>query len=452
MKHFMYVAILALGALFVAPQHSDAQFLKQLGKAAEKIGKKVLQDATADSQAGADGSSQTSQTESKAATTSSGSNAQKRKVHLTSATKTITVRDGAQYCGPFNCGVACIRTTKNWFVIDKEGNKLFTLPDGHRPASVDEYGNGTAWFDNDRLMVIESLSLTRMNAYIYDTKGNVVKTFKEIWAASPFTDGLAILQIPKGFNWEAQYIDANGNTVACSVPGYKPIMQDYCTVFPLKEGLRRFFDEKNDVMGYMDAACNIVIPARFYRAYNFSNGMARVMTKDGLWGFIDKSGNYAIEPMYSNEPSDFNYIAAMVTDKKGVNHIINKKGVIMFSNDKGMFGQMRPFVSKGDKAYAVWDYQGKGAVMDITLQPVVVHDLENLGELADFNDNWFLWSDCAVCSSKKWMIDWKGNELLFYWGTKFNEGLAVLNAEEYGVSGYINEYGEIVVRFVDTQF
>ena len=445
----MYVAILALGALFMAPQQSDAQFLKQLGKAAEKIGKKVLSDITTGSETATEGSVQTTQERNTAVTSGSG---KKREVHVTANTKTITVRDGAQYCGPFSCGVACVRTSKNWLVIDKEGNKLFTLPDGYRPASVNEYGDGSAWFDNDRLMVIESLALTRANAYIYDTKGNVVNTFKEVWAASPFTDGLAILQIPKGFGWEAQYIDMNGNVIPCSIPGYKPIMQDYCTVYPLREGLRRFYDEKNDVMGYMDAACNVVIPARFYRAYNFNNGMARVMTKDGLWGFIDKNGNYAIEPMYSNEPSDFNYITAMVTDKKGVQHIINKKGTIMFSNNKGLFDKLRPFVSKGDKAYAVWDSQGKGAVMDITLQPVTVCSLENLGYLAEFNDNWFLWSDCDVCSSKKWMIDWKGNELLFYWGTSFSEGLAGLDAPEYGISGYINEYGEVVVKFVDTQF
>lgn len=380
---------------------------------------------------------------------------EKRKVHYTTATKTITVRGGVSYCGPFSGGLACIKTNnKKWFVIDKTGNKLFDIPEGYYPPQA-EYDDlkMDVTFDNGRLMIVESLSLSRKNACIINDKGVIVKQFKNIWAASPLLNGLAILQMPKGYGWEARYIDSDGNIVPCNAPVIQPILQGYCTVFRLKEGRRLFFDEKKKMFGYMDEKCNIVIPARFKSAYTFSQGVAKVQNNEDLWGFIDKNGAYVIEPTYTNEPTNFNYLHAMVTDKRGVQYIINRKGEFLFSNENKTFELMRPHLGHGDKAYAVYEYHGKSFIMDISLQPVAPCNVESLGYLADFTDNYFLWSDCNACTSKKWMYDWQGNELMVYWGTKFSEGLASLSIQEYnGMGGYINEYGEVIVKFQDTQF
>ena len=441
MKRIIYLTVLTLVVTFTVPQQTKAQFLKKLGKIAEQVGKKILEDTqnvTEDNSA-----HETSQKR----TTSPVTTTTLRKLHATPATKVIVVRNGVRYLGPFSEGVACVQTSKGtWFVIDKEGNILFSLPDGYRPASVNEYGEGSAWFDNGRLMVVAQLSLTRMNAYIYDTKGNVVKTFKEVWAASPFTDGLAILQIPKGYNWEARYIDINGNTIPCSIPSYQPLLQHYCKIYPLREGLRRFYDEENDVMGYADKACNVVIPARFHRAYDFRNGMARVMTKDGLWGYINKSGNYVIQPMFSNEVGDFIGGLALVTDKQERAHFINTQGKIVWSND-GSVAVVREFNEVGGKAYAIWRMRDGEYIVNNSFQKVAKIDLGGIhGYLSWANERGFQWASANYDEDNR-IFDWQGNLLADFEGPHyFSEGLAG------GSYYYINEKLEVIVRFADTQF
>ncbi|MGL4567916.1 MAG: WG repeat-containing protein [Fusobacteriaceae bacterium] len=51
--------------------------------------------------------------------------------------------------------------------------------------------------------------------------------------------------------------------------------------------------------GFIDKSGNLVIPAKFDKAWEFSDGLANVEI-DGKWGFIDKSGNLVI-------PAKFDY-------------------------------------------------------------------------------------------------------------------------------------------------
>lgn len=457
MKNRNVVVSMAVAALFIAPQPSSAQFFKQLGKAAEKFGKAVLKEITTESQSATESQSTTEaqETTQTAAATTQAASGKPATVHATASTKTITVRGGVNYCGPFSGGLAVIKGENTWFVIDKQGNKLFDFPEDFVPAQYDGYEVKTpVVFENDRLVIAQELALTNKNVRIIDSKGNTIKEFPNVWSASPLRDGLAIIQKHKGFGWEPQYIDGNGNTISCDAPTVLPILQHFCTVWHLREGMRLFYDESKKAYGYMDAQCKIVLPARYPNAYSFTSGLAKVQNSDGLWGFIDKTGKYVIEPMFTNEPSNFSAKYTMVNDKSNVMYLFDKSGNPVFSNSKKLFDITREYVIKGDKAYALWNSNGHEFVIDMTPTPVLPLTVpDNQGDLVDFTDDWLLWADCDVCSSHKVLYDWKGNSLLDYWGTSFSEGFASINSMEYGyTNGYVNTKGELVIKFADTQF
>ncbi len=57
-------------------------------------------------------------------------------------------------------------------------------------------------------------------------------------------------------------------------------------------------DDEEGLWGYRDRTGKIVIPCRFYFAYDFAEGMALVMTEDNKYGFIDLEGRLVIPYQY----------------------------------------------------------------------------------------------------------------------------------------------------------
>jgi hypothetical protein len=57
---------------------------------------------------------------------------------------------------------------------------------------------------------------------------------------------------------------------------------------------------------YVDRSGNRVIIKKFYRGWDFSEGLAVAMeTEGGKWGFIDKSGNFVIPPQFASSTRDY---------------------------------------------------------------------------------------------------------------------------------------------------
>jgi hypothetical protein len=70
------------------------------------------------------------------------------------------------------------------------------------------------------------------------------------------------------------------------------------------ESMDKFFD----VYGYIDKTGNAVIPLRYIDAQTFNdNGYAFVQDiwTEGLWGVIDESGEYVVEPRFVTDPDDY---------------------------------------------------------------------------------------------------------------------------------------------------
>jgi len=134
----------------------------------------------------------------------------KYQLHTTSATKKIVVSGGAKRLFRFSCGVACVEHQNGWFVIDKQGNKLFDLPQGYHPVGANYDAENNVKFSNDRLMIYKKIDYTYGNVVIIDKRGAIVKDLGKVVQIWPFVDGVGRIVVRNGFRSEASYINTNG--------------------------------------------------------------------------------------------------------------------------------------------------------------------------------------------------------------------------------------------------
>lgn len=419
-KIFLLLWSLAISCMM--PMPAEAQFLKKLGKALETIAK----------------AGENSNSPSASSSSSVGNSKPRYTIHETANTKKMIIRGGASELCPFSCGVALVNPRYGqWFVIDKQGNKLFELPQGYSPRGET--------FDNGRLMITSSTDLmSDWNIRIIDTKGQIIKDFGKVKSTSSIIDGVARITLYERSQKKTIYVDSNGNILSRTLPASK--------LFRLHDGLRIFGHDTGlsttGPWGFCDAKCNIVIPAQFKNVDDFHNGLAAVQTNDGLWGFIDKTGHWVIQPQFSNFPSGFEGPYSMVKDKSGRTYFMNKQGEFVWKEGDNTNIDIRRFLSNG---YAIWTFDGARNTALINSQ-FKVHAMiksDNMwfgnGELVDYNENYFQWKWGGAVS----LVDWNGNTLMEFDSdyTTFSDGMF-----NQGRSCYFNDKGEIIIKFEDTQF
>ncbi|WP_335965150.1 WG repeat-containing protein [Galbibacter sp. PAP.153] len=83
---------------------------------------------------------------------------------------------------------------------------------------------------------------------------------------------------------------------------------------------------QNDLFGYIDNSGQYVIEPQFEKADSFSDGLAPAL-KDDKWGFIDKSGNWSIKAAYDRVKAFNSGYALVLKDDKW--NYINGKGEIL---------------------------------------------------------------------------------------------------------------------------
>ncbi len=156
---------------------------------------------------------------------------------------------------------------------------------------------------------------------------NLPESYKRI---TDFKDGVAAVEKlnPKTYNTEIVYINARGEEIypdmAQKEPGYVGTF-DLKTQGILSENMRAFYDLKLKRWGYMDGNGRQVIAPQFLEALPFREGLAAVLVggknswDPKFWGFVDKSGNMAIEAVYQRKPTSFNegYAAVSVVGSTG---------------------------------------------------------------------------------------------------------------------------------------
>jgi hypothetical protein len=220
--------------------------------------------------------------------------------------------------------------------------------------------------------------------------------------------------------------------------------------------------------GYINKKGEYVINPQFQNADFFHEGLARVVSSDGKTGYISEDGKYAIPAKYKSGTSFSDDLAFVVSDG-GYPTCIDKSGktkfqlkqakyVFSFSEGLAMFGtsdQKIGFIDKTGKVVVNPQFEnarpfleGLAAVcqdknwgfIDKTGKIVINPQFEEVGDFTGGK---------AVFSNGKQMgyIDTKGGYVInpqFDAAGAFSEGLALIQSGKQ--VGYINEKGKIEIN------
>ncbi len=196
---------------------------------------------------------------------------------------------------------------------------------------------------------------------------------------------------------------------------------------------------------YIDTAGRIVINAGAYqRVAGFSEGLAGVYLAGAGWGFIDKTGQVAIEPQFEAGGSFSEGLAVVVV--KGKSGFIDKTGRVVIGPEYDRaysFSEGVAVAEKGDESYLI-DRAGRMVLSrnNNQLWLDVSHD-------AKLSDGLLAAYDCA--KAKVGFLDKEGHfvvEPKFIQAEPFSEGLArvtVEGADGDEMLGFIDRGGQFVI-------
>jgi len=121
----------------------------------------------------------------------------------------------------------------------------------------------------------------------------------------------------------------------------------YEEAFAFKEGLAAVTINKK--VGFINYTGEFAIPAVYTQATSFKNGIAAASNENGLWGFINKKGEWIIKPQFLNVTNfdDYGFTIAEYTDK----HSYSRKMLKQYE---------KALISKNGKV--VW-YSGEALVI-----------------------------------------------------------------------------------------
>lgn len=479
MKKFI-VVLIGISIFALTPQPAQGQkWLQKIGKALNKV----------DQVLGGNNSSSSSNKSSKKSSSSSQKVPQSNSnsinsdnvatIHETANTKVYNIDGNVIFLEPFSNGLACVKTTKGqWFVINKQGEKVFDIPYGFRPKGVTNAhqsetletgtaGNYRAGYDSNRLM---AYSEETHKAIIYDNTGKVVKTFNDVENATGFLDGVAVIEKEeqKPGKWLKQtvyyHIDINGNTLS-STMDVNSSEDGGLMLYPLYNGLSPVCHsgeyKAKDTYGFRNAKCQWAIKPIFTFVQSFrGDGLASAKDPStGKWGFIDTLGNWVIQPIYSNRTGSFHCGLARVTDKSNNVYFIDKTGKIVFA-DQGK--NCEPFMDK--TGFAMWNENGTYWLVNTSFKKC----MRLPSTIETYNETLFVVregdNNVAYDWNGKALLKWPYNAFGYYdFNTLISDGIGAnipfSKQLHYGdflsdnnVYYYFNLQGEIIAEFKNTQF
>jgi len=172
----------------------------------------------------------------------------------------------------------------------------------------------------------------------------------------------------------------------------------------------------------------IVIPFQFQDARPFSDGIAAVK-KDNKWGYIDRLGQWIIQPEYDFSVGDYSSGLSYVG-----NQFLDTNGMPVFEEAK--FENARKFSPKGKDALAAVQVSGQWGFIDLDGEFVISPKYDGAG---DFSDSGL----APVKVGGIWgYVDRRGRELImsnFDYAWNFSGEFAAVMVE--GSVGYINKTG-----------
>lgn len=274
---------------------------------------------------------------------------QKYKIHETATTKTLSVEliDWAEIYLTESCFMIKTKHKRNkddfweeeeyhYHFYDYSGRKLFSTDDDPFFYQKNSFiGFGDSYRDTSFLFRrdVPNENSNRLDSYLIvrGMHGQVLNTIKGLYGTGPFLDGRAtvVLRGNENFIYSYNYVYSDGSVKSV----YDCLFKDYG--HPdldwqgnISEGMRKCWDHMEGKYFYEDAEGNCVIEPSFTKAEPFSEGLAAVRESE-LWGYVNKKGEYVIEPKFHTKPGQFNSGMAKVTRQDGTIAFIDKTGAVV---------------------------------------------------------------------------------------------------------------------------
>jgi len=141
--------------------------------------------------------------------------------------------------------------------------------------------------------------------------------------------------------------------------------------------------------GYINSKGEIAIKAQFQNVGYFVNGIAWVRTFDDLFGYIDKSGAWVIEPKF-NATRNFDKISGMARVKlDGQWAYVNRGGTILRIRDTKKYGDFHDGLALGKKGGKYGYFNNTGAWV-IAPKFDAAHDFQNGYAVVKIANRWGL--------------------------------------------------------------
>lgn len=210
----------------------------------------------------------------------------------------------------FNEGVCALEKNNLWGFIDTLGNWVIEPKYFEWAAAKPVFSGGIC------LLAIKAAD-GYGNVPIYiDKNGNQLFKNQSFVAASPFSDGIAVVGKKTGPGKPTLYSFINTQGVAI-VGAVIPKFNGYTFGFgPYGNGLTKMWDDKLSSYGFIDNKGKWVIKPELKKwgeAAEFSDDRCAVQnTINFYWGYIDKSGATKVQFDYREKPNKFSSGRALV--------------------------------------------------------------------------------------------------------------------------------------------
>jgi len=195
-------------------------------------------------------------------------------------------------------------------------------------------------------------------------------------------------------------------------------------------------DRESGLFGYIDRSGDFAISPRFDLAWDFAG--ARALVKKGdKYGYIDQSGEFVVEPRF-DEAWDFSEGLAAVETGGRVGYIDESGGTVIEPRfiDAGSFSEGRAWFFTEENGVKKWGFIDKEG--EIVIEPV-------FDWAFDFSNGRAL----IGLGGRMNFIDPAGELLLkgggFVFALPFREGMAVGRGED-GLWRYIDENGKVLIK------
>jgi len=238
-------------------------------------------------------------------------------------------------------GLAVVIDGKKIFFLNTKGEKVIPEMQNFTMLSAAGMFGGNRGFQNGLLAVKRS----ERWGYL-DTQGKLAIPLKYTRATN-FDNGHAI--VAKGDKYFV--IDKKGTETEIN-------MEDIAKIQHFSEGLVPFYSKKKK-WGYLGTDGKVAIEAQFKAIGYFHNGYAWARDKKGKYGYIDKKGNWILEPIYDSA-KDFDKESGLARVKlKGKWGYVNSKGDFL-KVDTEKWGDFRDGLAKGRKDGHIGFYDNTG--------------------------------------------------------------------------------------------